>query len=149
MPCLAKACRKRRHGSAVGKDIPFLKKLIQKARSAVRKALQPWLYTDRLRSVAVDELPDSVAQRRLYLIGNGVPRSAALLCPCGCGEVIQLSLLPDDSPSWTVSFDRDGLPTLSPSVWRTKGCRSHFFLRHGRIVWCRSRGARVVQRRAR
>jgi len=103
-----------------------LKKLIQKARSAVRKALQPWLYTDRLRSVAVDELPDSVAQRRLYLIGNGVPWSAALLCPCGCGEVIQLSLLPDDSPSWTVSFDRDGLPTLSPSVWRTNAVRISF-----------------------
>jgi hypothetical protein len=124
-----------------------LKKILQKARNAVRKALQPWIHRDRLRSVSVDELPDSLAQRRLYLIGSGVPWSAALICPCGCGEVIQLSLLPDDSPSWTVSFDRDGLPALSPSVWRTKGCRSHFFLRHGTIVWFRGTGA--VQRHAR
>jgi hypothetical protein len=114
-----------------------LKKIFQKARNTVRKALQPWIHRDRLRSVAVDELPDSLAQRRLYLIGSGIPWSAALICPCGCGQVIHLSLLPDDSPSWAVSFDRDGLPTLSPSVWRTKGCRSHFFLRHGRIAWCR------------
>ena len=124
-----------------------MKRIFQKARNAVRKALQPWIQRDRLRSVAVDELPDSLAQRRLYLIGSGVPWSAALMCPCGCGEVIQLSLLPDDSPSWTVSFDREGLPTLSPSVWRTKGCRSHFFLRHGAIVWFRPQKA--VQRQAR
>jgi len=124
-----------------------LKKILQKARNAVRKALQPWIYGDRLRSVAVDELPDSLAQHRLYLIGSGVPWSAALICPCGCGKVIQLSLLPDDSPSWTVSFDRDGLPTLSPSVRRTNGCRSHFFLRHGAIVWFR--GTEAVQRHVR
>jgi hypothetical protein len=115
-----------------------LKKFIQKARDAVRKALQPWLHRDRLRSVAVDEIPDSLAQRHLYLIGSRVPWSAALLCPCGCGEMIQLILLPDDSPSWTLSFDHNGLPTLSPSVWRTKGCRSHFFLRAGMIIWFRS-----------
>ena len=124
-----------------------MKKFIQKTRSAVRKALQPWLHRNRLRSVAVDELPDSVAGRRLYLIGSGVPWSAALLCPCGCGEVIQLSLLADDSPSWMVTFDGDGLPTLSPSVWRTKGCRSHFFLRHGAIVWYK--GTELVQQQVR
>jgi len=123
-----------------------LKKILHKARNAVRKALQPWSHRDRLRSVAVDELPDSLAQRRLYLIGSGVPWSAALLCPCDCGEVIQLSLLPDDSPSWTVNFDRDGLPTLSPSVWRTKGCRSHFFLRNGRIDWFRSKSTGIRKR---
>ena len=116
-----------------------MKKIFQKARNAARKALQPWIHRDRFRSVTIEELPDSLTQRRLYLIGSGVPWSAALICPCGCGEVIQISLLPDDSPSWTVSFDRDGLPTLSPSVWRTKGCRSHFFLRRGNIVWHRSR----------
>jgi len=114
-----------------------LRKILQKARNAVRKALQPWIRRGRLRTVAVDELPDSLAQRHLYLIGSRVPWSVALLCPCGCGEVIQLSLLPDDSPSWTLGFDDKDLPTVSPSVWRTKGCRSHFFVRDGMIVWYR------------
>jgi hypothetical protein len=119
-----------------------VRKIINKARAAVRKALRPWIYRDRLRGIAIDELPDSLEKQRLYLIGANSPWSAALLCPCGCGEVIQLSLLADDSPSWTVSLDADGLPTLSPSVWRTKGCRSHFFLRHGMIAWCREMGSR-------
>lgn len=92
---------------------------------------------DRLRSVQVEELPDALQSGRLYLIGSGKPWSAAMVCPCGCGEAIHLSLLPDDSPSWTFKSDRNGLPTLSPSVWRTKGCRSHFFLRQGDIVWCK------------
>jgi hypothetical protein len=31
---------------------------------------------------------------------------------------------------------RGYLKTLSPSVWRTTGCRSHFIFRRGRVVWC-------------
>lgn len=116
-----------------------MKKLIQIAWDAVRRALHPWIYRDRVRRVAVDELPDSLQSRRMYLIGDAAPWSAAFLCPCGCGEVIHLSLLTDDSPRWSVSFNRDGLPTLSPSVWRTNGCRSHFFLQNGSIVWCKVR----------
>ncbi|MDM9644782.1 DUF6527 family protein [Rhizobium sp. S163] len=27
-------------------------------------------------------------------------------------------------------------PTLHPSVWRNSGCRSHFWVRRGRIAWC-------------
>jgi len=34
--------------------------------------------------------------------------------------------------------NRDGTITLKPSVWRTKGCRSHFLVRNSRIDWCRS-----------
>lgn len=83
------------------------------------------------------ELPEKLRDRRLYIIGDGLaPWAAAMLCPCGCGNVIQLSLLDADSPRWQLSVDRKGLPTLSPSVHRTKGCRSHFFLRAGQIVWC-------------
>lgn len=86
----------------------------------------------------VDELPDVLAHARLYLIGDGPrPWSAAMLCPCGCTAVIQLSLLTNDTPSWRARRHFHGSVTLHPSVWRTKGCRSHFHLRHGRIVWSR------------
>lgn len=115
-----------------------MRDLIRAAQAVVRTALRPWITRNRYRSIAIDELPDSLKQQRLYLIGERTPWSAALLCPCGCGEIIHLSLLQDEFPSWRVTFDRDALPTLQPSVWRTKGCRSHFFLRHGSIVWCRS-----------
>jgi len=113
-------------------------KIIQIAWNAVRRALQAWTYRDRIRRVDVEDIPDALQRRRLYVIGTGAPWSAAFLCPCGCGETIHVSLLPNDYPTWTLRFDRDGLPTLSPSVWRTAGCRSHFFLRQGAIEWCRS-----------
>lgn len=102
--------------------------------NALRGRYFNWRYRDRHRRVDVDELPEALQNHRLYLIGETTPWAAAMLCPCGCGSVIQLSLLPNESPSWSVDFDRVGLPTLSPSVWRTQGCHSHFFLRHGSIM---------------
>jgi len=73
----------------------------------------------------------------LYVIGNGsFPWAVAMLCPCGCGSVIQLSLLEADSPRWRLFIDHKGVPTLAPSVHRTRGCKSHFFLRAGQIDWC-------------
>ena len=137
MSCARETRRQRRCYTATGKAVALLKRFIQKVRSAINRAILPWRFRDRIHSMPVDELPDSLVPHRLYLIGSGIPWSAALLCPCGCGEVIQISLLPDDSPSWTFKSDRDGLPVLSPSIWRTKGCRSHFFLRHGSVEWCK------------
>jgi len=88
------------------------------------------------RGERVPEPPESFAARVVYLVGEDVPWSAAMLCPCGCGAKIQLSLLPDDTPSWRAEEHADGTVTLWPSVWRTKGCRSHFFVRRGQIQWC-------------
>lgn len=115
-----------------------MKKFIQKIRKVLHAVLDAWICRGRFCTITVAELPDSLQQRRFYVIGNALPWSAAFLCPCGCDEVIHISLLPNDLPSWSVSFNRSSLPTLSPSVRRTKGCRSHFFLREGSIVWCRS-----------
>ena len=96
-----------------------------------RSGLRPGFAT-----LTVDDLPDALAPERLYLVGEDTgPWSAALLCPCGCEATIQLSLLPDDEPSWRAVRHFNGSVSLRPSVWRTRGCRSHFFLRRGRIVW--------------
>lgn len=92
---------------------------------------------DAYRIEYAAELPTKLRRQRLYAIGeHSRPWSAALLCPCDCGAVIQLSLLDTDSPSWHLALDRRGRPTLSPSVRRTKGCRAHFWLCKGRITWC-------------
>lgn len=83
-----------------------------------------------------EDLPDELAPSTLYLVGDGPHRwAAAMICPCGCGEVIQLNLLIRVRPSWTVQEHADGTVSLSPSVWRTKGCRSHFIVRRSRIEW--------------
>jgi hypothetical protein len=52
--------------------------------------------------------------------------------------VISLSLISTDNPRWHARLHVDRTVTLSPSIWRTKGCRSHFFIRGGRILWARS-----------
>jgi hypothetical protein len=88
------------------------------------------------RVVFTEEVPDIVEPRRLYAIGENSPWLAVVSCPCGCGEVIHLSLLDADSPHWQLKIDRTGKPTVSPSIWRTKGCEAHFFLKAGVVRWC-------------
>jgi len=84
----------------------------------------------------VEELPDEVKSFRLYAVGSGEPWLAAVECPCGCHDVIQLSLLEYDSPRWSLHVEPDRTGTITPSVWRTRDCRSHFFLRKGVVEWC-------------
>jgi hypothetical protein len=88
------------------------------------------------RVLRVAEVPDKPRPFELYAIGDPYIWQAALLCPCGCGHLIQLSLLKSDSPRWDLGVARDGKATLSPSVWRTLGCQAHFFVRGGKIIWC-------------
>ena len=100
-------------------------------------SLLPW--TDRRwKSVVADDLPESLRPRMVYIIGeNDHFWQAAMLCPCGCHSVIQLCLLPDSSPRWDCAVHQDGTVSLHPSIVQRTGCQSHFFLRAGRVIWCR------------
>ena len=92
------------------------------------------------RCARVEEFPDRLEREKIYLAGEGSNLwGATMLCPCGCGEAIELNLLKQVRPCWRASEHPDGTVSLVPSVWRQKGCRSHFFVRHGRIEWCRER----------
>jgi hypothetical protein len=83
-----------------------------------------------------EDFPDKLQEKKLYLIGDlGNYWLAAMKCPCGCGDVIQLSLSMTSRPRWQVT-GLDQEPTLNPSVHRTTGCRSHFFVCSGKILWC-------------
>lgn len=93
------------------------------------------LFVPTFKAIYTTELPKRFRKKTLYLIGEHESWFAALLCPCGCQALIQLSLLREDSPHWTVRLDRSGLPTLRPSIRRTAGCRSHFVLREGLVHW--------------
>lgn len=94
---------------------------------------KPRLY----RTVKVEDFPDKFIPETLYLAGEeGSLWGAALLCPCGCGERIEINLLKQARPCWTVHMSSNGVVSLTPSIWRQRGCGSHFFLRNGRIEWC-------------
>jgi Family of unknown function (DUF6527) len=100
-------------------------------------ALWPLRKPNLYRSVRAEDLPDRLSPLRVYLAGEGDNLwAAAMVCPCGCGEVIELNLLTQARPCWSVQEHGDGTVSLVPSVWRQKGCKSHFVLRHGRINWC-------------
>jgi hypothetical protein len=45
-------------------------------------------------------------------------------------------MLENVTPRWDIALDKKGRVSLHPSVWRRIGCRSHFLVRAGRIVWC-------------
>jgi hypothetical protein len=100
-------------------------------------ALWPSRKPKQFRCVRVDEFPEKLERAKVYLAGEGDNLwAASMICPCGCGEVIELNLLKQARPCWSAQEHSDGTVTLAPSVWRQKGCRSHFFVRHGRIDWC-------------
>ena len=101
-----------------------------------------WLHRIFAREVkpyqimVAQELPDVLLPKILYLLSEAEPWQGAMLCPCGCKVLIQLSLLHQDSPHWRFIREFNGTPTITPSIRRTTGCCSHFFLRYGMIIWC-------------
>lgn len=92
-----------------------------------------------LKVCEVAELPEEIGKKLVYVVGeNGHRWFAALICPCGCGETLYLNLLPEQRPCWKLNIHADGSVTFNPSIWRTKGCQSHFIIRDSKIHWCRA-----------
>jgi hypothetical protein len=90
-----------------------------------------------LRAIRVEDVPDKINQNLVYVVGNkNNPWLVVMSCPCGCKAKIHMSLIPEDYPTWQIEQYRNCTITLKPSVWRTQGCRSHFFLHKGMIDWC-------------
>jgi len=107
-------------------------------RNAANRVAAWWRGDIRVTAMDGVQLPESIPRKRLvHLIDQGYDWSVGLTCPCGCGDIIELLLLPSIEPHWTLAVDQLRRPTLLPSIWRTSGCRSHFWLRSGRIVWVR------------
>lgn len=95
-------------------------------------------FSPRMKVIVVvgDTLPAALPPGGVILLRDaGSDWSVGFHCPCGCGDVIELLLLPDVRPRWEIAIDRRGCPTLHPSIWRQTGCRSHFWLREGRVRW--------------
>lgn len=92
----------------------------------------------RLSVVLGDSLPSRLPTRWLVLArDDGENWCVGLRCPCGCGRTIELLVVPEARPRWDVESDESGRPTLSPSVWLRDGCKSHFWIRKGRVKWCK------------
>lgn len=96
---------------------------------------------DRLRPKVrvrfANERPERLRPHTLYVTsGAHGPAFGFLKCPCGCGETLHLRFFGVRHPHWKLRTDTRRIATLTPSVWRQTGCRSHFVLRDGKIHWC-------------
>ncbi|HVV41961.1 MAG TPA: DUF6527 family protein [Nitrobacter sp.] len=90
-----------------------------------------------LQIVEGDSLPARLPRRDLVLAREGDEDwCVGMRCPCGCGRTIELLLVKEAKPRWDLHTDPSGRPSLKPSVWLKTGCRSHFWLRRGRVEWC-------------
>lgn len=97
----------------------------------------------RVRHVNSGEDTGQLQDDEIVLVGpTNHPKWAILRCPCGCGEVIHVNLMKSHYPHWTMTFEREGSLSFSPSLWVDSGrCGSHFLLMCGRVIWCRSAAA--------
>jgi hypothetical protein len=91
----------------------------------------------------VADHPDPAAMRadRIYVVGGkGYAKWAYFRCPADPEEIIQLSLMPDRRPRWSVDADVFGRVTIDPSVRQLEGTCAHFWIRKGRVDWCADSG---------
>lgn len=103
-----------------------------------RQAIENILPARRLIIVDGDSLPSKLPKRALVLArDDGEDWCVGMRCPCGCGSNIELLVIKEAKPRWDIATDHNLRPTLSPSVWRKNGCRAHFWVRDGRVIWCR------------
>lgn len=83
-----------------------------------------------------ETLPTHLSKHVLYIVEeDGYLEQAALLCPCGCGRILHMNLLKDERPCWQLIIHDDKTASLHPSVWRKTDCRSHFWIKKGKIYW--------------
>lgn len=71
-----------------------------------------------------------------YLQDDGFPWAVTFLCPCGCRETIMVNLV-GSKPVWKAYIFEGNLIKLRPSIWRESGCKSHFWITHGKVIWAR------------
>lgn len=106
------------------------KKRLERFLAAASAMLKPG-YVYRMKT----DNPVRVHRGIVYIVQDGKePDALVLKCPCGCGNSIHLNLLKDTRPCWSFSI-KEGKITISPSVRARGGCRSHFLIRDGKVVW--------------
>jgi hypothetical protein len=88
------------------------------------------------KGISAKDMPERFEPKTIYVVGDkGHKWVAAFICPCGCGQLIQLNLLKDGDVSWRTSIHKDSSITIRPSIWRITGCRSHFTITRGDLRW--------------
>lgn len=124
-------------------------------RSFSLKDQESWFSREPLPPVSfpgigvVDRPPSNrdVEKNVFYFVAHeGRPKWVLFKCPCGCGDVVTLSLQRAHMPHWVVRKSPNRRANLQPSVWRDIGCQSHFWIHDGRVYWCHDSGTSPLER---
>lgn len=104
--------------------------LVNKVRISLFKSDIPLL-------IICSELPETTEENTIYISSEDKKFCYLLMkCPCGCGANIDLSLIQGLKPKWEIQFHLNGTISISPSIWRKYKCKSHFFYKRGKVIWC-------------
>ena len=77
----------------------------------------------------------------LVIVGKKLsPKWAVLKCPGRCGHIMRLPLMSRASPRWAIQSDWLRRPTASPSVHQKNACRAHYWIKKGKVIWCKDSG---------
>jgi len=94
------------------------------------------LFKYRAKMILENPKPEEIKKNIVYIVGGkNYVKWAYLKCPDCCGETILLSLVSNKGPSWKIKQDKKGRVTRYPSIFKQDGCRSHFFIIDGNLVW--------------
>lgn len=101
-----------------------------------RKKRPAFTYTAVRNAESMTDVPVELGSEIILVKRKGTQLWAVLMCPCGCGERINVNLMRTADPHWMLSVRR-GKISLSPSLWVSpKKCGSHFWLIDNGVFWC-------------
>ena len=83
----------------------------------------------------VPPLVSAMRENELTVVDRKYMKWIFLRCPCGCGDLLNLSLMASHDPNWKLKLDYLNRPTIYPSIWKKDGCESHFWITKGKIHW--------------
>jgi len=87
--------------------------------------------------IEVQDYPDVITRKTLVLItaDNGY-KWLKFRCPCGCGAEVNLPLMKNRKPHWTIYNECEGIISVYPSIdLRSPGCGAHFWIQKNKVKW--------------
>lgn len=96
-----------------------------------------------VRRLAEQPRPENIEPGVIYVVGGkDYQKWAVFRCPNHTDEIIQLSLMPNRRPRWSITADFLERPTINPSVRLIEGSYAHFWVKRGNVAWCADTGKR-------
>ena len=86
---------------------------------------------ERMEAVPVDLAPPTLEPGKLYV--SRKYKAAVHICCCGCGAKV---VTPLSRAEWQVEETARGV-SVSPSIGNARPCRTHYWIRDGRVLWDR------------